>query len=359
MRLINDIKPLYMKGVMSVKKVTISDIAKEANVSISTISRYINKSGYVAEDKAKRINTAMENLGYISVAQKRKSNIIGLICQLAHDDYFYYDIYDTLRSFSKMGQQVGKAILPIMKTSINDSSLKEAVDFAMKFDIEGLVVAGFMDEQISQENEKMLLELPVPVVMFERNGRSSVLSTVTFDTKAAMKEAVRQLVALGHRRIAYIGCACNFEVEQERYEGYLDGLKEAGIPVDKKLICMKYEYGGENGRSAMQSLLRKASDISAVVASAGSYATGALQAASENEIAVPDQLSIIGMGGTIARVCTPKISSFQFPMDEAAEYAIDTIIKQNSVGSKISGATISFKLKLKQMESVKSFKGIE
>ncbi len=333
------------------KKVTISDIAKEADVSISTISRYINKSGYVAEDKAKRINVAMEQLGYIAIEQKRKSNIIGLTCQLAHDNHFYYDM---LRSFAKMAQQKGKAIMPIMVTPINDVSLPDVVATAMKFDIEGLVVAGFMDERISQENEKMLLGLPIPVVMFERNGKSTALSTVAFDTRAAMQEAVQQLVLLGHRRIAYIGCAYDFNVEQERYEGYLDGLKEANIPVDKKLICMKYDYEEESGRSAMQNLLLRSPDISAVVASAGSYATGALQAANENGIAVPESLSIIGMGETIRRICTPKISSFQFPMDEAAEYAIDTIIKQNTIGPKVS-VTISFKLKLRQMESIQRF----
>lgn len=338
------------------KKITISDIAKEANVSISAISRYINKSGYVSEDKAKRITEAMDRLGYIAVAQKRKSNIIGLICQLAHDNHFYYDM---LRSFAKMAQREGKAIMPIMKMPIDDITLPEAVDYAMKFDIEGLVIAGFMDDKISEKNEKKLLELPVPVVMFERNGRSTALNTVTFDTKLAMREAVQQLASLGHRRIAYIGCACDYDVEQDRYEGYLEGLKEAGIPADKKLICMKYDYEEESGRSAMQSLFLKAPDMSAVVASAGSYATGALQAAKENGINVPGQLSIIGMGGTIRRVCAPKLSSFQFPMDEAAEYTLDIIIKQNAISSKISGATISFKLKLKQMESVCSIKTIE
>lgn len=316
------------------RRVTFTDVALRAGVSVAAVSRYVNNSGYVSEEKREAIKKAIDEVGYSFVKENktRECDLIGVICPLPRFSVFYQKLSSALIDAArKAGKQ---AILFCTDDEINNRNLPELVRDAVKQPLGGLVVCSFRELVMNAGNIDLLSRLPFPVVLFERTGGCRSFSSVTFDDMSATMDAVEYLLTLGHREIAYIGCSLRSEVEVGRYNGYREALERNEIPVVKDWIILKEGYGIQQGRTAMQKLIRNGCPATAVVAGSDGYAMGALQAFQENGLRVPEDISLIGLDDSYASICLPPLSTFAFPMDDAAAAAVTML--QQQVGESVS-----------------------
>ena len=334
------------------KKITLVDVAEKANVSISAVSRFINNSGYVSEEKQKSIKDAIEELGYLPQMQKSKpSNLICLISLNSSHNIYYHMVWSNL---VKEAQKKGKSLMVVTDTWVTNNNLQQLVKKALEHDVEGIVFSSYLDDDMSEENNKYLQNLPIPVVMFDRTGNSHDLNKVTFDEGSAIEIAVKYLARLGHKRIAYIGLVPNYDVETDRYEGYMRAVRKNDLVYDEKLVSLKSGYTEDLGRFAMQQLLSDNEGITAVVTGSDILAVGALQALNENGLKVPQDISIIGHDDAYAQFCFPRLTSIQYPMAEAAEAAVNIIMNQHGkTNNEISLVSTKLGLTLTHRDSVR------
>lgn len=327
------------------KKVTFTDVALRAGVSVAAVSRYVNNSGYVSQEKQQAIKKAIDEVGYSFVKEKKKkdSNLIGVICPLPRFSIYYQKLSSALMDAArKEGKQ---ALLFCADEEITNRNLPTFVRDAAGFPLDGLVVCSFRELEISPENVSLLSRLPFPVVLFERTGGCRSFNSITFDDLSATMDATQYLLSLGHREIAYIGCSLRSEVEAGRYHGYCKALEEEGIPVVQDWVVLKEGYGIQQGRTAMQKLIRNGCPATAVVAGSDSYAMGALQAFQENGLRVPEDISIIGLDDSYAEISLPAMSTMAFPMDDAARAAVE-MIREGGKDAAASLRHITFGLKM-------------
>ena len=334
------------------KKVTITDVAQEAGVSVAAVSRYINKSGYVSKEKQKVIKQAIDQVGYSLVKSKVKdSDLMGIICPSPRDSVFFQKMISAL---VERGKYIGKNLVLICEDNyISNRKLPEDIQEAMKYPLDGLIVAGMLEKKISTENNQLLQNLPIPVVMLERTGQCRSISSITFDDFSGIKDVVEYLYDLGHREIAYIGCAKPTEVESNRYNGFLEAIRELGVPQNNQRVVLKEYYDIEQGRSAMQKLLKNQPEITAVVTGADGYAMGAIQAIKENNLSVPEDISVVGFDDSYAELCFPKLTSVEFPMEEAANEIFNVLADEKKMKTNMTPRHIKLGLRLVLRESTK------
>ena len=201
--------------------------------------------------------------------------------------------------------------------------------------VDGLIVATLQDEQVGVA---ALKELDHPFVLVNRKAMG-VRHYVVVNDRGGSKKAVSYLVSLGHRRIAHLSGAPHRYNSQCRFRGYKDGLLEAGLPFDERLVA-EAGYTQTGGAAAMRQILDSAAPRpTAVFATTLLVAAGAMSVLRSKGIRIPEDLSIIGFNdGAIAEILAPPLTAVRTPLErmgyEAANSLIGYIEGQGDFGGK-------------------------
>ena len=299
---------------------TIKDVSRLANVSISTVSRVINKSANVAPDKEQAVLKAMSELNFQpnSFAQalvNKRSNCIGvLVGDLCGGPFF-----------AKMMSGIENVILPenkyviVMSGNHNHDREKNSIEALMLRRCDALIVHS---KALSDEELNDFSHSGIPMVFVNRVVATQEKRSVWVDISAGMEAAVNYLIKNGHRRIAYI-CSDDafFPDEKDRLEGYKRALANAGIEFDSRIVSAAFpdENGGYH---AIESLLMRDVGFTAFVAYNDAMAIGAMSALAENNISVPTQISAIGYDeNPISSFIKPKLTTVRYPIEEVGKTA--------------------------------------
>jgi len=265
------------------KNLTISDIAQKAGVSKATVSRVMNSPEKVEESTRKKIEQIMKAAHYAPSAtarnlSKQVSSTVGVIVPEI-SNAFFGDL------FMGIEEIINKNNLSLLYCSNEDKVQKdfEALDMMKTQRVRGVLYVPAMNYPAAGmmgKIQKKLESLGCPAVCIDRDIHLH-MDTIHFDDRRAVKAAVLSLVKAGHRRIAFInGNAEKNILATERYEGYQEGLKEAGISEDTSLV-----YQGEYQKSyaylAMKDLIEKETAFTAVITCNNSLGKGYLQAVHE------------------------------------------------------------------------------
>ncbi|MDD6176720.1 MAG: LacI family DNA-binding transcriptional regulator [Ruminobacter sp.] len=321
---------------------TIKDVSRLANVSISTVSRVINKSANVAPEKEKAVLDAMRELNFVpnSFAQalvNRRSNCIGvLVGDLCGGPFF-----------AQMMQGIENEILPANKyvivmsgNHIHDRE-KNSIEALLLRRCDALIIhsKALSDEElINIKNNNP----DTPFVFVNRLIPSLEDYCVYVDIKEGMKNGVNHLIEKGHKSIAYIASdEFNFPDAKARMDGYKEALEQADIPFDETLVSTAYP--SENGGyEAIKNLLTKNNKFSAFVAYNDAMAIGAISALTEADIQIPQQISAIGFDDNpMANFIKPKLTTIRYPIEEvgrrAAKLALTLLNDKNEEDSDKEG----------------------
>lgn len=281
----------------SKKRVTIKDIAREANVSKTTVSRVLNHGDLVDERTKRRVLEVMERRKYSPslVARslsRQDSNVIGVIVPEI-DNPFYGKI---LRTLTTIATAEGLSVL--CYDTDNDperdlSSLKSMRDHR----VQGLLYASSVEYGTAEtvaEAKRLLDLLNVPVVLIDRNVPELECSGVYLDNFDAGFKCAKILAAAGHRRISMITGRNSIGISRERLNGCLSALSCEGIDIDERYVA-EGDFTSATARTLARGLLEMDEPPTAIISSNNMTTLGVLQAVNELSSDLPDGLDILGI----------------------------------------------------------------
>jgi LacI family transcriptional regulator len=269
--------------------ITIRDVAREAGVSVSTVSRVLNNKDDVAPQTYERVRRVIEQMGYTSSLAARsmrnsRTNVIGLIMPEVGDPF----AIQVMRGVNQTITELGYDLIIYTSGTIRMQSKAERERYYVSL-LNGSVVEG----TIIVTPAATRFSTSAPVVAVDPNNESPDCPSVTSTNHAGALAAMEYLIELGHRRIGFISGRPDLRSANQRFQAYLDGLAQAGIPVDPALIEAG-DFSLETGRLCAQRLLALPEPPSAIFAANDQSAIGALTAAREAGLRVPQDLSLVG-----------------------------------------------------------------
>ena len=303
---------------------TIKDVAKEAGVSVATVSRVINNSPKASRASIDVVNTAMQKLGYRPNAAARalvnqSTQTLGVLVHDVSDPFFG----TLVKAVDNVARDAGKHIL-VCNGYHDAQDERQSIELLINSRCDGLVIHSKAlgdDELLAYANEVKSM------VLINRFIPEIAQRCVALDNYKGAWMATEHLIRQGHSKIAYISSTHNIEDTAQRLAGYKAALAAYKIDLPTSYI----EYGepeGEGGEKAMTHLLTKSIDFTAVVAYNDFMAAGALSVLDENEIPVPEKISVIGFDDVlIARYIHPRLTTVRYPVQMMAEQAATLAIR--------------------------------
>jgi len=299
---------------------------------MKTVSRVINGEPHVRAVLRDRVNVSMGKLGYSPniAARRLASNAafsIGLLFGGAPGEYFP----QTILSILNLGTPRGYTLLVAGLVPFDAQSRIDVANLVKRKHADGLILTPPCD--IDTELLRLLSDAAVPFVRLTPSDPSSPLPYVAADDRQGAFEMTAHLVARGHRRIGFLYGDPKHHASNERCQGFLAAHRAAGLRFDprlKRVASFRFDRGVSAGRELLSARPRP----TAIFASNDESAAGALRAAHEVGIRVPEELSVTGFDDfPSAQKTYPPLTTVRQPMDEisrlATQLLIDLIEKRN------------------------------
>jgi LacI family transcriptional regulator len=302
----------------------IYEVAELAGVSLATVSRVINPGAKVSEKTREKVLAAMEQLGYKpnSIAQSlatRSSNAVGVLVSELHGPFFGA----MLSAIEKTFKAAGKFVLVAAGHS-NEAQEREAIRFLVSRNCDALIVhvEALPDKfLVDHDHEK------TPLIIMNRKVRGLADRCFSLNNELGGYLATQSLLKLKHKRIAYISGPLSFVDARQRLTGHKRALEEAGVKFDERLLH-EGDYHETGGQDALNALFAKKLPFTAVVCANDDMAAGAMAAAHERGLDLPQDLSIIGFDDSpIARYVYPKLTTIHYPITDMANMAASWVLK--------------------------------
>jgi LacI family transcriptional regulator len=301
--------------------VTIKDVAREAKVSVATVSRVLNGSGPVSDETKRLIREVAGRMRYVPHSGARslitsKTETIGVLLPDLYGEFFS----EVIRGMDDTAQKNGFHLL-ISRAYADRHGIETAIR-AMRGRVDGVVA---MSPDIDAD---ALLNLPstIPLVLLCSVPKGDAIDSLTIQNCRGAREMVTHLISRGHRRIAIIkGAERNYDAA-ERLRGYRLALKEAGIERDSSLE-LDGDFTEAAGYSAAKRVLEMNDRPTAIFAANDSMAIGALSALKEAGVGIPDEMAVAGFDDIpLARYMDPPLSSVHVPICELGARAVDLLL---------------------------------
>ena len=305
------------------KNITISDIASHANVSKSTVSRVINGTARVNEDKKNKILAAMEEMNFepnifAQGLASGSSKTIGVLTQNIGSP-----TYDAI-SQGVLSNLAQTSYSPIFADGQWKADVaKAAVKTLVGRRVDGLIAIG--DVLSTEDLDRIGELLPTVIAGWEIEGLGS--RCLYINNEQAGYDATKHLLDLGHRNIAHIAGIQDHQDATLRMTGYRRALTEAGVKIDEDLI-FPGNFDGNSGVMGIESFLTKGKSFSAVFAANDMMAFGANLALSRRGFRVPEDISIIGFDDQPeSAYISPPLTTVRQPAREIGEAAASILVK--------------------------------
>ena len=291
------------------RKVTLKQIAKELDVSISTVSKSLRNSLEISEDTRQKVQAFAKLYNYkpnniaLSLKNKKTKTICIIIPEIIH--HFFATV---ISGVENVANENGYNVLVCLS---DESFDKEVINMEMLANgsIDGFIMSLSKETQQKKDFHHIeeVINQGMPVVMFDRVTNDILCDKVIIDDNLAAFNATQFLINKGFKKIALITTIDYVSVGKLRTEGYLKALINNDILIDENLI-LKIE-DTENFESSIENLILN-NKIEAIFAVNELFAVTAIKIASRNNIKVPDDISIIGFtDGIISKYSTPSITT--------------------------------------------------
>ncbi|MBJ8053082.1 MULTISPECIES: ribose operon transcriptional repressor RbsR [Bacillus cereus group] len=297
---------------------TIKDVAKLAGVSVATVSRVLNKNGYVHEDTLKKVERAIEMLDYkpSTVARSlynKKSRLIGLVVPNIVNPFFP----EVARAVEDVAYKQGYTVV----LCNSDESLekeKQYIDVLRQNNVDGFIVA------TNPQNSVNYMNLSIPVVAIDRMFNERI-PTVYADNYAGSQAATKLLIDKGCKHIAHIRGPRDVSTANERFEGFVDVITQNNLSY----MIAESTFDPANSEQVTVELLEEYPHIDGIVAGNDLIAIGVVKAALQKGISIPEELQIIGFDGiSLTEMMYPSITTVAQPIYEMGKVATELLLEQ-------------------------------
>lgn len=301
---------------------TIELVAAEAGVSPSTVSRILNGTAVVSPEKKKAVQDAVVRLGFVPNPVARglaggRTLSIGVLTQ-SIDSPFYGA---ALRGIENELDPAGYSAL-FVSGHWNAKIETRCIEILLSRRVDGIVVlTGRLSDAALKSCAKR-----VPMVVTGRTLKGPGLVSLDFDNQGGARMATQHLIALGHRRIAFISGDLKHSDAQQRLLGYRSALEDAGITFDPALLVFG-KYTEASGLQAVLRLVASQQPFTAVFASNDQMAIGAVHALQRHNLRIPHDVSVVGFDDLpTSSYAFPPLTTVHQPVYELGRLAAQTML---------------------------------
>lgn len=317
---------------------TLRTVAREAGVSVATVSRVLAGLDNVAPETRERVSLVVERLGFHPNAAaralaRRVAPTIGVITPDITTPFFATVMHGIEDAASANG------LLPILVSAGRDSRREvTAVRVLAQQLVTGIL---FLSARITEGHTEAFGKAGRPVVLVATADPQGGWPALEIDNRTAMADATRHLLTLGHRAIAYIGGPPDDPAAAwPRLLGYRDAMHAAEAAVDPRWVHSG-DFGLASGHLAARQILRLHPRPTAIITASDEMAVGALHAAWEAGIEVPRELSVVGFDDNmLATAVRPKLTTVAQPLYEMGRAGVCALLESGPVASQCLAARL-------------------
>lgn len=332
---------------------TIKDVAKMADVSISTVSRVINDSKPVSPEARRRVLHAIEVLDYKpnEVARSlvtKKSNLIGVIVNDIGNSY----VSQVLRGVEEIGRMFNYDILLSSSYGDLEVEMKFANLFSQK-QVEGIIlISDILNERLMFK----LDELKIPYVVINRFYTIDEAATVSINNKNATYKMTQSLIEDGHKKIGYVALRKDMDRTNETYKikGYKEAMRQCNL---KPHVIYSEGLDREDALEVMEDIVDDIKDqkYTALFCTQDILAIHLMNALFDQGIRVPEDISICGFGGTVlSEIVRPTLTTVKEPFYDIGAVAIRKLLKSVDSKEELKRDTVFLPVEILKRDSVKS-----
>jgi LacI family transcriptional regulator len=339
---LNSLHPMddHQKNIK--KPITIHDLAREMNISASTISRALKGHPSISKKTIKKVEQIAKERGYrpnrlAASLRRQQTTNIGVLVPWINRPF----ISDLISGAEKASREQGYNVI----ISQSNDSYENEIDNAkalLDSQVCGLIVSLAMETK-EYDHFTPFLENGTPLVFVDRVPDTLECYKVVIDNFSAGFNATKHLIEQGCQRIAHFGGATHQNVYRDRLKGYLEALKQHNIPADESLIIQGKVLSSEEGANLARHLLELENPPDGIFSANDTAAVSAIQYAKSIGVKIPEELAIIGFNDDpVCQIIEPQLSSVVHPAldmgEKTVKLALD-LIKGNKTQTNSSKIT--------------------
>lgn len=335
MRNIQVLKSYFTTQVeeLIMKKPSIKDVAKQADVSPTTVSRYLNNRGYISEHTKNKILKAMKDIHYYpnEVARSlytNQTNLIGLIFPTTNNPFFSELIYYLEKALYKNGKRI------LLSNSMNEIEVeKDYLNMLRSNKVDGIIVGS--------HNERLVdYQIPnLPIVAIDKDPGPDI-PNIRSDNYAGGKIAVDELINKGCKKILYLSGAEKGKPEMDlRKEAYINQMKK----INKQPIIVNTSFSDSTDKKiqTIESIFKWYNDIDGIIAGDDMLAALVINTTEKLNKKIPEELKVIGFDGSRMTLSfLPHLTTIQQPIKKIANKAVEVLLREIESGQRIPNEII-------------------
>jgi DNA-binding LacI/PurR family transcriptional regulator len=324
---------------------SIKDIARLARVSHPTVSRALQNSPLVNAQTAAKIRKIADEAGYRASAVARglvtrRTRTIGLVVTTVADPFASEVVCGIEQTANDHGYSVFLA-----DSNADPVREKKVVQAFAERRVDGIIVTS---SRVGALYLPLLAEMMVPIVLVNDQHPGAFVHSVMIENLDGMRAIAAHLIELGHRRIAYLGDRFGYQSDVERFAGYREALRAAGIP-DMPDLAVHGEGKAEAAMEAMEKLLTLADPPTAVCCYNDMTALGAMRQIRAHGLRVPEDISVAGFDDLFfAQYTQPPLTTVRQPMRRMGQLAMESLIKLMSGGESVAQIRVDAELVVRE-----------
>jgi LacI family transcriptional regulator len=305
---------------------TIKDVARLANVSVTTVSHVVNKTRFVSLENSHAVEEAIRSVGYVPSAvarslQSKTTRTLGMLIPNSSNPYFAEIVHSVEKHCFGAGYN-------LILCNTNDEPHRQSVYLQVLAErrIDGLIVVSTgEDDSLAAQ----LQGLTIPTVLVDRKLNELKCDLVETAHLQGGLIATQHLIGLGHKRIACIGGPTGLDASEQRIQGWRQALQTAGLTEVSSDLLVHGNFTSQGGYNAMQEILQLLPQPSAIFVCNDLMAIGALSVAHESHLHVPSDLSIVGFDDIeLASFTSPPLTTIAQPKHQIGVLAVDMLLER-------------------------------
>jgi LacI family transcriptional regulator len=298
------------------------DVARQAGVSVATVSRVLNGSETVRRDARERVTAAIAELGYrpnrlARNLRRQTAEMIGVVISDIENPHFTAMVRAVEDAAFGMGYR-----LLLCNTDEQAAKQRAYLEMLAGERVSGVILS---PSDPGGDDIRELLDLGIPVVAFDRHVDDPRADAVVSDGEQATRAAAEHLLAAGHERIAFIAGPLDVETSRSRRAGYESAIRARGLEP----VIVDGRYRIEGGREAAAALLTERPELTGLVVGNNLMAIGTLKALAAAGRRVPDDVAIVALDDPFwAELVQPPLTVLAQPVRQMAEAAVRLLLER-------------------------------
>ena len=332
---------------MKPRRTSLKDLAERLGVSIATVSRALRNSHEVGDEMKRRVQELAKELNYrpnpfARSLRQEAPRVIGVVLPNLVTHYYA----GVLNGIEERARKDGYSVI---SSNSHESYEKEeaAIDNFVDLHVAG-IIACLAQETTNYEHFKSIHQMGIPLVFFARTCLPELFSSVTGNGDIATQEATEHLIALGCRRIAFVGGPNHLDMVRRRKHGYLEALREHRIPIDREIVSCG-PIDSELMAQATERLLQLPDRPDAIIGFNDIATYAAYSTIKRMGLRIPDDVALIGFTDSPAcEFVTPTISSIEDKANLQGQKACEMLLKHIGGETKVRKEVVPMVIKIRE-----------